>query len=62
MADGMAREDRRGSTGSALFIVALCASFAVVLAILFSWVKSDRTGYELTGSTSKKAPSSFSPD
>jgi hypothetical protein len=56
----MARGDHRGAT-SALFIIALCASFAVVLAILFNSVKSDQTGYELAGSKSKKAPSSFSP-
>jgi len=62
MAGGMAPGDRRGGTTSALFIIALCASFAVVLAILFSWLKSDPAGYELAGSASKKAPSSFSPD
>jgi hypothetical protein len=57
----MARGERRGGWTSALVIIALCASFAVVLAILFNWVKSDRGEYELTGS-SKKAPSRFLPD
>jgi hypothetical protein len=57
----MARGERRGGWTSALVIIALCASFAVVLAILLNWVKSDRGEYELTGS-SKKAPSRFLPD
>jgi hypothetical protein len=57
----MAREGRRGGGSSALFIVAVWASFIVVVAILFNFVRSEPRGYELTGSASKKAPNSSVP-
>jgi hypothetical protein len=52
----MPRADRRSRGKSALLIVAVWASFIVVLAILFNWVRLETSQYELTGSTSKKAP------
>ena len=54
----MVRDSRRDGGSSPLFIIALCASLAVVLAILFNFVRSDPPGYELTGSVLKKAPDS----
>ena len=51
----MARGDQRSRGRSALLLVALWASFIVVVAILFNFVRWEAGQYELTGSTSRKA-------
>jgi hypothetical protein len=51
----MPKDGRRGVGSSVLFIIAFCASFAVILAIMLNWVKWEPLAYQLTGSISEKA-------
>jgi hypothetical protein len=57
----MLQGSRQSGARSVLLIVAVWASFVVVLAILFNFVKSDPSGYDLAGSGSRKAPIDSTP-
>ena len=50
----------RGGRKDVLLIIALCASFAFILAIILNWAKWAPLGFELAGS-SKKASDQLLP-